>query len=215
MSKGISSSTACRLPSYFRCLRGLIIDGCLRVSSTELAERLNFTPSQVRADLASFGKLGQQGYGYAVKPLYKEISKLLCVGDNISAIILSDKDCGIAMFYPVFEGRGIDLKAIFFDDENALCCYDKNIAYQNSSIHPKLYSIDKLDDYLRDDPTDVAVIMNSKKNIRDTEKSLSAGKIKGVWNLSSTDVHIDGAIVKNLPLGDILMQLCYDIKNKL
>lgn len=217
MSKKISSSTAGRLPSYFRCLRGLIVDGCLRINSVELAKKLGSTPSQVRADLASFGRLGHQGYGYAVKSLYKEISKFLCVGDNISAVILSDRDLGIAMFYPAFEGRGINLKAIFFDDETALGANDdmaRGLPLEKDERQPKVYGFDQLGDYLKENPTDIAVIMNSKKNMRETERVLSESNIKGVWNLSSTDIHVDGAVVKNLPLGDILMMLCYDIKNR-
>ncbi len=222
MAKEISSSTAGRLPSYFRCLRGLIVDGCLRVSSAELAERLGFTPSQVKSDLASFGRLGQQGYGYAVKPLYKEISKLLCVGDNISAIILTGEECGISLLCPVFEGRGITLKAVFFDDETSAGCSCgpeegglRGAAPEDADgARPELYGFSKLREYLESNSIDIAMIMHSKKNVREAERVLSECGIRGVWNLSSTDVHIDGAVVKNLPLGDILMSLCYDMKNK-
>ena len=115
MQKNISDSTAGRLPMYYRCLRELIVSDHLRVSSAELGKRLGITPSQVRADLASFGRLGQQGYGYYVKPLYVEISRLLGVGDNMQAIILASSENGVSALYPLFEGRGITLRAAFFD----------------------------------------------------------------------------------------------------
>ena len=66
----IGGSAAKRLPRYFRCLRELLMNGVMRVSSAELAAALGITSSQVRSDLNSFGSIGQQGYGYPVKLLY-------------------------------------------------------------------------------------------------------------------------------------------------
>ena len=38
---------------------------------------MKVTASQIRQDLNNFGGFGQQGYGYNVKYLYKEIGKIL------------------------------------------------------------------------------------------------------------------------------------------
>ena len=54
LEKGISKSAVWRLPRYFRYLRELLMNGIMRVSSQELAERLAITPSQVRSDLNKF-----------------------------------------------------------------------------------------------------------------------------------------------------------------
>ena len=77
-----------RYPRYFRCLRELLMNGVMKVSSAELADRLGLTPSQVRTDLNGFDGAGQQGYGYNVKLLYTEISRELGAGDGMTAVII-------------------------------------------------------------------------------------------------------------------------------
>ena len=206
MPKNISDSTASRLPMYYRCLRGLLVSGYLRVSSKELGQRLGLTPSQVRADLSSFGKLGQQGYGYAVKLLYVEVSKLLGVGDNMQAIILASKGKEVKSFYPIFEGRGITLRAVFFDLLEG--------SEEENGEYPFVYGIDRLEEYLSHNPTDLAMVMPDKSDISGTAAILEKGGVIGVWNLSNTDMHSKIMEVKNMPVGDVLMSLCYAIKNK-
>ena len=62
----VSPSVINRLPRYFRYLRILMREGKSRISSGELAKRMNITASQIRQDLNCFGGFGQQGYGYNV-----------------------------------------------------------------------------------------------------------------------------------------------------
>ena len=60
----ISSAVIKRLPRYHRYLGDLLRAGKLRTSSSELAEIMNVTASQIRQDLNCFGGFGQQGYGH-------------------------------------------------------------------------------------------------------------------------------------------------------
>ena len=75
--KEISKAVIGRLPRYYRYLGELIEEGVERISSNELSARMKVTASQIRQDLNNFGGFGQQGYGYNVKYLYSEISKIL------------------------------------------------------------------------------------------------------------------------------------------
>ena len=78
MSKNtISNSVIRRLPRYYRFLGELETNGYVRISSRELAEKMGLTASQIRQDFNCFGEFGQQGYGYEVDRLYKEINKIL------------------------------------------------------------------------------------------------------------------------------------------
>ena len=206
MQKNISDSTAGRLPMYYRCLRELIVSDHLRVSSAELGKKLGITPSQVRADLASFGRLGQQGYGYYVKPLYVEISRLLGVGDNMQAIILASSENGVSALYPLFEGRGITLRAAFFDMPG---CGEKD-----DGEFPFVYRTERLEEYLDKNQVDIAMVMPDKSSIHDTAAILEKGGVIGVLNLSNTDMHSDIMKIKNMPIGDVLMSVCYAVKNK-
>ena len=72
--KNVSMAVIKRLPKYHRYLKELMRNDVDRISSKELGEKIGFTASQIRQDLNNFGGFGQQGYGYNVKELYKQIS---------------------------------------------------------------------------------------------------------------------------------------------
>ncbi|MDE5680483.1 MAG: hypothetical protein K2I01_08685, partial [Lachnospiraceae bacterium] len=75
--KGISQAVIGSLPRYFRYLGELRDEGVERISSQELSELMHVTASQIRQDFNNFGGFGQQGYGYNVEYLYREIGRLL------------------------------------------------------------------------------------------------------------------------------------------
>ena len=73
----VSNAIIRRLPRYRRYLGYLQTKGIKKISSNELSEMIGYTASQIRQDLNTFGEFGQQGYGYEVDRLYKEINKIL------------------------------------------------------------------------------------------------------------------------------------------
>ena len=75
---------------------------------------MNVTASQIRQDLNCFGGFGQQGYGYNVKYLYGEISKILGVDRGFTAVIVGIGNLGKALINtPMFEKRGVTVKGLF------------------------------------------------------------------------------------------------------
>lgn len=73
----ISFSVIKRLPRYYRFLGELKANGIIRISSKELSQRMGLTASQIRQDFNCFGGFGQQGYGYNVEQLHREIGSIL------------------------------------------------------------------------------------------------------------------------------------------
>ena len=90
----ISISVIKRLPRYYRFLENLKENGIVRISSKELAERMGLTASQIRHDFNCFGGFGQQGYGYNVPELYNKIGEILCVNNNVKAILIGAGNLG-------------------------------------------------------------------------------------------------------------------------
>ncbi len=72
---GVSLSVIRRLPRYYRFLGDLLHNGVGRISSKELSQQMNLTASQIRQDLNCFGGFGQQGYGYNIEQLHREIGR--------------------------------------------------------------------------------------------------------------------------------------------
>ena len=111
----IARATFSRLPRYYRCLRELIGDDTLRVSSEQLARLLSLTASQVRQDFAAIGAQGQQGYGYNVKNLYSAVGDAIGVRNRRRAVIYGD-EAGLGEAFArgaASVSRGITLCAVF------------------------------------------------------------------------------------------------------
>ena len=106
--KEISQAVIGRLPRYFRYLGELKDEGVERISSQDLSELMKVTASQIRQDFNNFGGFGQQGYGYNVEYLYKEIGKILGLDVQHNFIIVGAGNLGRALGnYTNFERRGI------------------------------------------------------------------------------------------------------------
>lgn len=181
-----SSNNIKRLPRYFRFLRTLLMNGIVKVSSSEIAKALSLTPSQVRSDLSAFNGSGTQGYGYNVKILYTEISRQLGVADGMTALILTKKGESTDYLKRCLDGRGIILKQVICSGENEA-------------------------EELKSSEADIALITDCE-NIENVKTALNSSKIKGVWNMTQYDVTLDIPII-NLPVGDIIMNLMYSVRN--
>lgn len=182
----IAGSEAKRLPKYFRCLRQCLINGEMKISSAELSSMLGITPSQVRADLNGFTGVGIQGYGYNVKQLYTEISKKLGVGDKMSAVIVVSSENDTDYLTKRLEGRGLTVSEVI--------------------------SSEQAEKKLKSSQADIAVITECE-NVSAITEVLKESSFKGVWNLTLCDIDLDIPVL-NLPIGDIVMSLMYEIKNK-
>ena len=110
----ISISVIKRLPRYYRFLENLKENGIVRISSKELAERMGLTASQIRHDFNCFGGFGQQGYGYNVPELYNKIGEILCVNNDVKAILIGAGNLGKAVASKIFTRQsGFKLVGIF------------------------------------------------------------------------------------------------------
>lgn len=69
----------------------------MRISSSELSQRMGYTASQVRQDFNNFGGFGQQGYGYSTQVLYENLVKILGLDKNFKMIIVGVGNLGQAL----------------------------------------------------------------------------------------------------------------------
>ena len=204
---GVSAAVIKRLPRYFRYLRMLLNENKLRISSNDLAELMGVTASQIRQDLNCFGGFGQQGYGYNVTYLYGKISEILGVHENYQAIIVGAGRLGQALAAsPVFTKRGVEVCALF----------DTNPKVIGTEVDGKeILHIDRMKDFVENNVVDIAVLTLPYEFAEAAVEQIKTLGIKGIWNFTSHDMnHIPGMTVQNVHMGDSLMMLCYDIRNK-
>ena len=93
----ISNSVIRRLPRYYRFLGELLNQDIQKISSRELSEKMRLTASQIRQDLNCFGGFGQQGYGYNVAELRRQIGHILGLDQHDKIILIGAGNLGRAI----------------------------------------------------------------------------------------------------------------------
>lgn len=211
MSKSIniSNSVIRRLPRYYRFLGELEDQQISKISSRELSERMHLTASQIRQDLNCFGGFGQQGYGYNVSELRKEIGRILGVDKHRKTILIGAGNLGTALAVHInFEKSGCSLIGIF--DSN------KKIV-GNPLGKLTITDIDKLEKFCRENKPEVAVLCIPKSVTKEIVDRLTELGVRSFWNFSHYDINVEhkNIIVENVHLGDSLLTLSYGVNNNL
>lgn len=211
MSKSIniSNSVIRRLPRYYRFLGELDDQQISKISSRELSERMHLTASQIRQDLNCFGGFGQQGYGYNVSELRKEIGRILGVDKHRKTILIGAGNLGTALAVHInFEKSGCSLIGIF--DSN------KKIV-GNPLGKLTITDIDDLEKFCRENKPEVAVLCIPKSVTKEIVDRLTELGVRSFWNFSHYDINVEhkNIIVENVHLGDSLLTLSYGVNNNL
>lgn len=203
--KGISQAVIGRLPRYFRYLGELRDEGVERISSQELSELMHVTASQIRQDFNNFGGFGQQGYGYNVEYLYREIGRLLGLDKTHHLIIIGAGNLGQALGnYMNFERRGFILKGIF--DKNP-DLYGRKV--RGIAVQP----MEMIEGFVKENDVDIAVLTIPKTGAVAVAEILVANGIKAIWNFAHVDLNVpEGIQVENVHLSDSLMKLSYNLE---
>ena len=211
MSKSIniSNSVIRRLPRYYRFLGELEDQQISKISSRELSARMHLTASQIRQDLNCFGGFGQQGYGYNVSELRKEIGRILGVDKHRKTILIGAGNLGTALAVHInFEKSGCSLIGIF--DSN------KKIV-GNPLGKLTITDIDDLEKFCRENKPEVAVLCIPKSVTKEIVDRLTELGVRSFWNFSHYDINVEhkNIIVENVHLGDSLLTLSYGVNNNL
>lgn len=203
----ISMAVVRRLPKYHRYLGDLLLNDIRRVSSQELSRITGFTASQIRQDLNCFGGFGQQGYGYNVDELYKEIGKILGLDRIYRTIIIGAGNLGRAIAnYTFFEESGFKLYAMF--DNNP-----KKIG--DTVKEHEVRSIEEVESFIKENEIEIAILCTPKEGTQQIAETLVNCDIKGIWNFAPVDLKLDSnVIIENVHLSESLFTISYLLKEQ-
>ena len=201
----ISDAVIQRLPKYYRYLSEIEAIGTERISSSRMSKEMNLNASQIRRDLNCFGGFGQQGYGYQVARLKKEIMKILGIGKNYNAIIVGAGNIGQALLkYRNFSEEGYNIVAVFDIDEEII---GKDI--DKIVVKP----MSELSGYMSDHSVDIGIITVPKRLAQRLADELVVMGVKAIWNFAPVDVEVRrGVSVQNVHLSDSLYVLSYHMR---
>src|SRR5690554_1658194 len=200
--KDISMAVIKRLPKYYRHLAELLRNDVDRVSSKELSEKIGFTASQIRQDFNCFGGFGQQGYGYNVSELKKELIKILGLDKRYNLIVIGAGNMGQALAnYVAFEKESFYIRALFDINPKLIGMTIRDI---------KIYDLDYLEEYIKMNPTDIAVITTPRQEAQAIADRLVTSGIKGIWNFAAVDIEVpQDVVVENAHISDSLFTLSF------
>lgn len=207
MAGHVSDAVIRRLPGYYRHLRELEAAGVTQISSQELGERMNLTPSQIRQDINCFGGFGRQGYGYRVSELKGHIGEILGLTQEHVCIIVGAGNIGCAVArYPSFSREGFRTIAMFDIDKGKV-----GSTLDGIPIH----HMDELEGFMAEKHVDIAVLALPRRAAQETLHRLYAGGVRAIWNFAPTDLnHPEDMLVVNVHLMDSLQQLSYRMAHR-
>lgn len=203
----VSMAVIRRLPKYYRYLGELLDKDINRISSQELSNITGFTASQIRQDLNNFGGFGQQGYGYNVEELHKQLGKILGLERIYKAVLVGAGNLGQAVAnYKGFEDAGFKVLALF----------DKNPKLIGLKIRDiEILDVDNLEDFIAENEIEIGIITTPKEHAQGVADKFIKSNIKGIWNFAPTDLKVpESMVVENVHLNESLFILSYMFKEK-
>lgn len=194
-----------RLPKYYRYLGELVEHKVERVSSQTLADMMGISASQLRQDLNHFGEFGQQGYGYRVEGLYREIGRIIGLEQEYNLVIVGAGNLGQALAnYPNFAKRGFVLRGMF----------DVNPKLVGIRLRDcEVMDIDKLGDFIESNNIHIGIIAVPKDAAQGVADSMVRAGIKAIWNFAPVDIKVPSEVIlENEHLADRLMVIAFRLQ---
>jgi len=175
-----------RLSNYHHLLVGLKQSNRKTISSTTLAELLEYKPIQVRKDLQLTGLVGRPKVGFSIAELTQAIQSFLGWSTNCRAILVGAGNLGRALLkYPWDAGYGIEIIAAFDSDRKRSGMTINGIPVYHQSSFPAFAAKNTID---------VGIITVPAAAAQTVAEVLSANGIRGVWNFSPTHIKVSSPI---------------------
>ena len=204
----VSNNVIRRLPRYLRKLDELNAQGVTRVSSSELGKQLGLTPSQIRQDFSCFGEFGQQGYGYHVPSLRRQVAAILGMDRNYQAVLIGVGNIGHALIDNFcFSDWGFHLTAAFDVKPEIIGATFNKVP---------VLSMEELPKYLDEHQVDIAVLTVPKDAAVPVTRILTAHGVEAIWNFTNVELTEPNSstIVENIHFSDSLLSLSYFVSER-
>ena len=198
----VPQATVPRLARYLRVLHRLESEGVPKVSSKELAERLDANAAQIRKDFSYFGEFGVRGVGYEVEYLIDQLSRCLGVSEKWKVIILGAGKLGSALArYRGFQEEGFTLVGVFDSSQRVV-----GIDIDGVSVRPER----ELAEFLKDNPVDIAILTVPGEVAQLVADKVIAGGVRGIVNFAPARLaSVDGVFIRQVDLSTELMVVSF------
>lgn len=168
---------------------------------------MGLTASQIRQDFNCFGEFGQQGYGYNVSELRRQVGIILGLDKKTPLILMGAGNLGKAIATHIdFSNRGFELIGAFDVNPDI-------IGKQIGKIIVR--DISELENFCAENKPQAAVLCVPQEAAEKETCRLIDYGIHAFWNFTHCDLSIshENILVENVHLGDSLTILSYAINS--
>ena len=199
-----------RIPRYLRLAEELLSQGIIHVSSAELAERLGFTPSQVRQDFSALKEIcgisadGQQGYGYRADSLRSNMERIMKLSEEKPCVWIGIGNLAMAL------ARNFDFKRCGIRPTAAFDILPEKVGTMLPTLSGAIpiCHVDTLEAYCQKEHPLAAILTCPPFSAQNIAETLARAGVRGIWNLTNVDIRVpEGVELESLHLSDSLMTL--------
>lgn len=189
-SISIPEPTLRRLPWYLAYLKMAAAEGESRISSTQIAQAINVSASQIAKDLSYVNITGKTRIGYDVQRLISVLEDFLGFGRVHKAYLFGAGNLGGALLHDNGLSQfGLEIMAGF--DVNP-----KLVGHEINHI-PVLH----IDDYFhrqQENPASIGILTVPVQNAQKMTDLIIEGGIRAIWNFTPFRIHVpEGIVVQN------------------
>lgn len=171
-----------RLSNYHHLLMGLKQRQIRTISSSALAEMLEYKPIQVRKDLQLAGLVGRPKTGFRVNEMEEAIRDFMGWAVDCQAVLFGAGNLGSALLNHLWRDvYGLHFVAAFDSDPERSNILINNIPVYHTTYFPT---------FAREHNVDIGVIAVPAEAAQSAAEMLVENGILGIWNFSPTHLKI-------------------------
>ena len=191
-----------RLPVYAQKLNQFLQEGRAMVSSSELAEQLGITASQIRKDLSYFGGFGKQGSGYDVIKLLESLREILNLTHPWKVVLVGVGHLGSALLsYQGFARKGFEI-ALALDNNPELI----GKVISGVEVRP----VEQLEEWVKAEGVRLAIITVPASEAQSVADRLTEVGIRAILNYAPVTLKCpDGVHVSDIDPVLILQKMTF------
>jgi redox-sensing transcriptional repressor len=196
---------AARLPLYYEYALDMEKAGTASISSNMIAGHLGFTPSTIRQDMMSLGKLDSSSSGYSISSLKAALEDMLGISRGANMALVGIGSLGLALAHSrQFMEKNFIIRALF----------DKRPGIIGSVIDGiPVYPMDVMSEVILNERITIGIIATPPVSAQNVADELIASNIKGIWNFTSVALKIPAYVrVENVNVLPSLFKLSLLIK---
>lgn len=183
----IPEPTLRRLPWYLAYLKMVATEGLQHISSTQIAQSLDISASQIAKDLSFVKIQGKTRIGYDVKQLVDVLEDFLGFNRMHKAYLFGTGNLGAALLHDKgLMQYGLDIVAGFDVDPSVV----------NHSINGvNVYHIDSLAEHLQQESIEIGILAVPVHKAQEVTDLMIRHGIRSIWNFTPYRIRVGENIV--------------------